>query len=479
MVDIPKSVIDTLIAEAAGEGEEGMRRVAETILNRSAIRNLTPDQVVRQANQYTGWSAPGPAAVQAQNNAAVRALAEQAYRLALEPGDPTGGADHYFNPSIVQPRWANSMTPTGEYGGHAFYSSRPIPPGEIPNAVASALSVTPTPRVAPNPVTMSPDLSLMRNPLMSSSARNAQVTPMLPRPRPASPMDIARAPGQTIATIPTTARPGQSQIERNPTPQRFTLPTLPPSNIGRPPVTRTVQSVPYTLEPTAREIAAARGETIATIPTTSRAPTTAQINDAARRAALTANQSNVERNPAPRPVGSSTQNIAAQRAEQLSQRPPSSARLAPGPVGLTPNTAGVTLNQPPIQVVAPPQPARAAPIPMAASSRPLTPRVGSANNPVRVPPGMAITSAMLPQLQAAQQYGLPIMGSSPTRIVVNGAGSYSAPQRVTPVQSLMAQGMSNAQAYNALTAQRPTLEDRVRGSTGLSSSGASAYSISG
>lgn len=184
MVDeISNAIIDTLIAEAAGEGEESMRRVAETILNRSAIRNLTPEQVVQQPHQYTGYSNPGPGAVRSQNNPAVRAIAEAAWRTALQPGDPTGGADHYYAPgTISQPSWARGMTPTGQYGGHNYYSSRPIPPGEIPNVVASALSVT-QPRVAPTPASQSPDLAQMRNPIMSSSARSAQVTPYPAPPR--------------------------------------------------------------------------------------------------------------------------------------------------------------------------------------------------------------------------------------------------------------------------------------------------------
>lgn len=181
--EISKAIIDTLIAEAGGQGEESMRRVAETILNRSSIRGLSPEQVVQQPYQYTGYSNPGPGAVRSQNNPAVRAIAEAAWRTAQQPGDPTGGADHYYAPgTISQPSWARGMTPTGQFGGHNYYSSRPIPPGEIPNTVASALSVT-QPRVAPNPITQSPDLAQMRNPIMSSSARNAQATPYPAPPR--------------------------------------------------------------------------------------------------------------------------------------------------------------------------------------------------------------------------------------------------------------------------------------------------------
>lgn len=167
-----KDVIDTLIAEAIGEGPEGMRRVAETILNRAAARGLSPAEVVRQSKQYTGYSKPGSAAKRAQGSAEARAAAQAAWDLAVQPGDPTGGADHYFNPSVVQPRWASGMTPKGEFGGHAFYSSRPIPPGEL-QQVASLQDTKPP---IPMPVTSSPNLAALRSsppPLPSARPKTA------------------------------------------------------------------------------------------------------------------------------------------------------------------------------------------------------------------------------------------------------------------------------------------------------------------
>lgn len=34
--------------------------------------------------------------------------------------DPTGGADHYYNPSLVSPYWAKKMTITRTIGNHLF-----------------------------------------------------------------------------------------------------------------------------------------------------------------------------------------------------------------------------------------------------------------------------------------------------------------------------------------------------------------------
>lgn len=156
-------ILKTLIAEAYGEGPEGMRLVAETILNRAAIRGLTPEQVVRQSKQYTGLNSPGPEAKKAWNSPEAIAAAQAAWELAQQPGDPTGGADHYYAPdTISQPYWAKSMTPTVEAGGHKFFASRPIPPGEIPNTVGTALSTLPTPDRPPVPVTPSIDLAQYR-----------------------------------------------------------------------------------------------------------------------------------------------------------------------------------------------------------------------------------------------------------------------------------------------------------------------------
>jgi hypothetical protein len=142
-----QDIINTLIAEGVGEGEEGMRRIAETILNRAEQRGISPAEVVRQRAQYTGYSAPGPAARAAQSNPQAISAAQAAWNMAQGPDDPTGGANHYFNPNIVTPSWARAMTPTGQYGNHAFYTDRPQ---------------RPIPRQAPTPATPSIDMAQMR-----------------------------------------------------------------------------------------------------------------------------------------------------------------------------------------------------------------------------------------------------------------------------------------------------------------------------
>lgn len=294
-------VIKTLIAEAYGEGPEGMRRVAETIINRAAIRGLTPEQVVRQPHQYTGLHSPGDSVRNLWGNGAAVRAAQEAWDLALKPGDPTGGADHYHT-NRVNPGWNRNMPRTGQYGDHIFYASRPIPPGELPQVATQTDTRRPVPPSTPTP--LPPMLAAQRNlqplkPNVASlyegfypapaapaprgavsnenlvfgrgisdsversaanqenrhqtlaSALEAQVVasqrppvpPMpvgtsqsyaaqdraprvanvpLPRSRPVTPTDIARAPGVTIASIPT-----------SPVAPLRSLPPIPPPSNGR------------------------------------------------------------------------------------------------------------------------------------------------------------------------------------------------------------------------------------------------------
>ncbi len=494
-------LIRTALGEARGEGIDGMADVIQTIFNRANSGRFPSDPaaVALQPSQYSTWNSGegGNNPQQFSKNSEAYRRAEQALNLVAsgERPDRTNGALYYHTPA-VSPYWADEANQYGttRLGNHIFYNGRPTPPGEIPNQVAS-LTDTVAPRVAPTPVTISPDLRLARNPLQSPDARNAQVTPLpppLPRNRPSAPdivtptMAALNAPrGNVNATravdmlattqnpvtprltaagdniysyhipdmTPTTVTGGLGSL--TPSPARVRLPELPPSNIGQPPTTRSVQSVPFNAPPAS------------SMPR----PTSAQVNDAARRAALTANQGNVERAIPTRPTmptaptGSASGNINAQRAEQLGQRAATNIpmRLSPG---VAAQNYDISINGPPgltrQQFAA--LPTLGAPLSPAMANVPFPRARPNLPAPMRVPQSM-------PRMAQAV---------SPLRAVVNGAGSYSSPrpQPMTPIQSLMAQGMSQAQAYNALTQRQPTLEDRVTGRTGLSSYSGSAQSLS-
>lgn len=132
--------VNTVIAEAAGEGDDGMAGVAHVIRNRSNIRGKSIGDVVREPDQFTGYSAPGAKTVEAMRDPAMRARAEGILRnvLTSDGPDPTGGADHYHATS-VSPGWASAMPETTRIGQHVYYNSK----GEKQAAPSSASAFVP------------------------------------------------------------------------------------------------------------------------------------------------------------------------------------------------------------------------------------------------------------------------------------------------------------------------------------------------
>jgi len=132
--------VNTVIAEAAGEGDDGMAGVAHVIRNRSNIRGKSIGDVVREPDQFTGYASPGAKTVEAMRDPAMRARAEGILRNALtsDGPDPTGGADHYHATS-VSPGWAGAMPETTRIGQHIYYNSK----GEKKSAPSSASAFVP------------------------------------------------------------------------------------------------------------------------------------------------------------------------------------------------------------------------------------------------------------------------------------------------------------------------------------------------
>ncbi len=127
--------VDTVIAEAGGEGDDGMAGVAYVIRNRSNIRGKSIGDVVREPDQFTGYAQPGAKAVEAMRDPAMRARAEGILRSVLtsDGPDPTEGSDHYHAES-VNPYWAASMPQTVKISGHVYYNSRGGTQGKEPSA---------------------------------------------------------------------------------------------------------------------------------------------------------------------------------------------------------------------------------------------------------------------------------------------------------------------------------------------------------
>src|SRR3990167_1615873 len=120
-------VLNTIIAEGAGEGEEGMYAIASAIVNRAARRKLTLEQVVNQPKQFTGRWRKDLDTFVARQGLAVEAQARRA--LARATQTPLPGVDHYLTRTLYEspqrPSWATQMGGGRLIGNHVFLDSQP------------------------------------------------------------------------------------------------------------------------------------------------------------------------------------------------------------------------------------------------------------------------------------------------------------------------------------------------------------------
>lgn len=536
LTDYQKDIlIKTALGEARGEGVDGMSDVIQVILNRanSGRYPSDPAEVALQPNQFSTWNTGAGGNNPGQFNAGspIYRQAERALEavIAGDRPDYTGGALFYHTPA-VSPNWANSVNRHGtiERNGHVFYPSRPVPPGEIPNVVASQLD-TQRPRVAPSPLMQSQDLSQLRNPIMSSAARNAQVTPSadvpLPRARPSAPDIVnpsiaaalsARPSGggnvnatravDMLAATPNAVTPrlaeGNDNIysyhipDMTPTVVTGGMGSLTPSantpaRQTAPTPTRAEQRADNgQIRPaTQRQIDAAPSTTVATIPTVAAAAAASRqpqasprLADASVRAAQSVQRpelqqaldryvSNANTTARIDPVGS-----MPSFDDLLNQMGPVGGNI-PGP-NAPPKLQDRLASSLPGLPMAAAAPARGTPIMVGVQQAPVQPQ--------RVAP-MPIPASMRPVPQQVMAPP-PIMASAPLRITVNGGNVVPAQAPVPAMPSTAInqlrqnQGLTAAQAYDALNraaAGPVSLEDRLTGRGTGSSSGASAYSIYG
>lgn len=110
-----QSVAITIAAEAAGEGPEGMLRVANTIRNRVIKYRMSPDEVVKQPNQYYGYTAKNRIIL--YNSVCKTADYLACNIMMLE--DKTRGALYFRRPNEARRKWHRIETIT--YRDHIFY----------------------------------------------------------------------------------------------------------------------------------------------------------------------------------------------------------------------------------------------------------------------------------------------------------------------------------------------------------------------
>lgn len=114
----------TLLAEARGEGVEGMEAVAMVIKQRMANRKQTASQVCLAPKQFSCWNGKTSDDLHQlwQSPAAPNAIKLVRRFGKLDPA-VIGYADHYCTVKI-KPYWSKGKTPVAVIGNHKFFKLR-------------------------------------------------------------------------------------------------------------------------------------------------------------------------------------------------------------------------------------------------------------------------------------------------------------------------------------------------------------------
>lgn len=117
----------TLWQEVRGEPIEGKQAVAHVLWNRVKSGRWGPNlaTVCLWRGQFSGWYMPKDpnfkaACVLPDNDDNLIAL-RWIVQAAEHDTDPTNGATHYVNLSVVEPEWIKGATLCGKFGHHTFY----------------------------------------------------------------------------------------------------------------------------------------------------------------------------------------------------------------------------------------------------------------------------------------------------------------------------------------------------------------------
>lgn len=324
------TLVKTILGEARGEGAEGMAAVAHVIANRAASGQYPSDpaRVALQPYQFSTWNRGEGGNNPGQFRPGTRQYNQAAQIIDQVFGgqsrDPTNGALFYHTPQ-VRPNWSGSVNRYGttQIGNHIFYNGNPVPPRDIPNAVASRLDVTPpqtrnVPLPRPRPATR-PVISATTPSQPTSMASRAfptnNVTPRLaPDGGSYQYNDRTMQPAQMVGglgSLTPNATPSRAAPVRTATPdpyrgiypvqQQTRLPSLPPPSTAAP-------------RPTLNQMRADTGQLRAT-------PAPNLISASMERAAAATNPTlqAALRGPAARPASRDAQTQAASGAASAQQ----------------------------------------------------------------------------------------------------------------------------------------------------------------
>jgi len=117
----------TMYAEARGESDEGQKWVGHVIKNRANANRQhwggnTIEGVCKAPYQFECWNGKSDIDTSEKNGETYRKVKNLAREVYYEQRDPTGGADHYNNPSKEKADWVKNVRKVpGPEGGHQFY----------------------------------------------------------------------------------------------------------------------------------------------------------------------------------------------------------------------------------------------------------------------------------------------------------------------------------------------------------------------
>jgi hypothetical protein len=193
-VEFDQDVINTIIAEALGDGDAGMAAVAHVIANRAKKLGISEADVVRQKSQFEGYSNPGSSVKKSQSDPAVVARVQRilaGVRDGTIP-DPTDGGTQ-FHASSMTPSWATAENKHGtvKIGGQTFYKGKGATPASTGNSALDAIAtatapILPTRRpesvtaYAPAPAPLNPSNPLERPTTSLLPATKVKTVPVNP-----------------------------------------------------------------------------------------------------------------------------------------------------------------------------------------------------------------------------------------------------------------------------------------------------------
>jgi len=125
----PASELDIVAMTLLGEGgtlKSGvslMKEVMAVIKNRSVCRGWSLKEVALEPKQFSYWNNKDPNIVLYGDHGKSHARWDQAYKIAEneEVASYVGKSTHYYAPSIVTPKWSETMEVIYNAGGHHIY----------------------------------------------------------------------------------------------------------------------------------------------------------------------------------------------------------------------------------------------------------------------------------------------------------------------------------------------------------------------